>query len=206
MDYHLQNKDEKNFEIAYLQTKQFYFDYEYVVEINPRKEYFCGLYLLHLLSNNRNSEYCSELELLSLNSFNNDYIKLPIEIEHSISEGNYNKLLVLQNAITESSYLFYLGKLNSSIRYQIARSAEKSFNSISIKDLCEFLMLNNANELVDYINYENEKYEGNKKVAWVIKDNSVWFTEGVGHERIIIPSSKLVSDTIKLAVEMEKII
>lgn len=206
MDYHLQNKDEKGFEIAYLQTKQFYFDYEYVVESNPRKEYFCGLYLLHLLSNNRNSEYCSELELLSLNNFNNDYIKLPIEIEHSISEGNYNKLIALQNAITEGSYLFYLGKLNSSIRYQIARSAEKSFNSISVKDLCELLMFNSANELLDFINNENEKYEGNERVNWILKDNSVVFTEGIGHERIVIPSNKLVTETLKLAVEMEKII
>lgn len=206
MDYYLQNKDEKGFEIAYLQTKQFYFDYEYVVENNPRKEYFCGLYLLHLLSNNRNSEYCSELELLNLNSFNNDYIKLPIEIEHSISEGNYNKLITLQNAIKEESYLFYLGKLNSSIRYQIARSAEKSFNSISIKDLCEFLMLNNSNELIDFINQENEKFEGTERVSWVLKDNNVNFTESLRHEKIVIPSQKLVADTVKLAVEMEKII
>ena len=34
-------------------------------------EYFCGLYLLHLLSHNRTSEYCGELELLDLSFFSN---------------------------------------------------------------------------------------------------------------------------------------
>jgi hypothetical protein len=60
MSYHLQRGDEKNFELAYLKIKQFYFDFKYnstnTRRLFGRSEnmlYFCGLYLLHLLSNNR---------------------------------------------------------------------------------------------------------------------------------------------------------
>lgn len=206
MDFYLNQKNEKGFENAFLQVKQFYFDYANIVKTNPRMEYFTGLFLLHLLSNNRNTEYCSELELLSLNHINNQFISLAVVIDNAIQEGNYNKLINLQCSLKEPAYSFYLSKLNSSVRYQIARSAEKSFTSISVTNACELLLLNNLNELIDFIKQESEKYGSSQEINWIIQDNKIWFKEAFGKDKIIIPSHKLVTDTVKLAVDLEKII
>jgi len=212
MDYNLLTKNEKGFEIAYMQTKQFYFDYNKHLDKSNRMEYFIGLYLLHLLSFNRNTEYCSELELLKLDQFSNEYISLPVEIERSISEGNYSKLISLQNALKEPAYLFYLGKLNSSIRYEIARSAEKSFNSISLKDAADLLMFDNNNDLLDYINQENQKIteslnHGNTiEIQWMIQNDYLVFKKISSKDKNVIPSKKIMSDTVRLAYEVEKII
>lgn len=125
MQFYLNKYNEKGFELAYLQIKQFYFDYTELLLKSEKMEYFCGLYLMFLLSNNRTSDYCVELELLPLSFFTNDYIMLPIEIEHCLSEGNYKKLLNIQSNLKDNSYIFFMKKFNSSIRYQIARSLEK---------------------------------------------------------------------------------
>lgn len=206
MDYQLSQKNEKAFEISYLQIKQFYFDYKYLLPQSQRMEYFCGLFLLHLLSQNRITEYCSELELLELQHFDNQYISLPVDIEHYISEGNYSKLLSLQNALTDPSYLYYLSKLNSSIRYEVARSAERSFTSVSIVDACEMLLLKDQNELIAFINQEAQKNDGEQEITWQIQDSRVCFKESVNKDKIVIPSNKIMTDTLKLAYELEKII
>ena len=58
-------KNEKAFELAYLQVKPFYFDY--IKGILPKQSdnylYYVGLYLLFLLSNNRTTDFSTELEL-----------------------------------------------------------------------------------------------------------------------------------------------
>ena len=208
MDYYLNIQNEKGFENAYLQTKLFYFDSKTLLEKSQRMEYFVGLYLLHLLCENRNSEYCSELELLDLSQFSNEFISLPVEIEHSISEGNYNKLIVLQNSLTDPVFKHYLNRLNSSVRVEIARSAEKSLRSISIKDACELLFFTDANQLMEFVNQENQKsYDsGNQEILWVLQEERLSFKEVTGKDRNVVPSNKIMSDTINLAYEVEKII
>ena len=203
MEWHLNQKNEVAFEMAYLQTKIFYFDYQSILQKSEKMEYFCGLYLLHLLSHNRTSEYCGELELLDLSFFSNKYISLPIEIEQCISEGNYNKLLSMQNALNESSYLHYLQKLNSSIRFQIARSMEKSFNDISVKDVSEMLLFQTHNDLYQFL--ENDR-PNTKNINWHIFNDRIYFKEISQLDKNVIPSNKVMNDTIKLATEIEKII
>jgi hypothetical protein len=53
MQRFLDKRDEKNFELAYLKAKQFYFDYRNILPQSPNMLYFLGIYLLHLLANNR---------------------------------------------------------------------------------------------------------------------------------------------------------
>ena len=66
MELSLFNKNEKNFAIAYLKAKPFYFDYSKNI-IKKRSEkfhYYLGLYLLYLLSNNKTTEFSTEIELI----------------------------------------------------------------------------------------------------------------------------------------------
>lgn len=208
MQFYLNKTNEKGFELAYLQIKQFYFDYTELLLKSEKMEYFCGLYLMFLLSNNRTSDYCVELELLPLSFFTNDYIMLPIEIEHCLSEGNYKKLLNIQSNLKDNSYIFFMKKFNSSIRYQIARSLEKSCLSITTKDACELLMLKNDKELLEFIESENSQFESNeiqKEKNWIMSMDKIIFKNNL-KDKIGIPNKKIVDDTLNLAIEIEKII
>ena len=203
MNFYLESKNEDGFEKAFLMIKQFYLEYSYIITETNQKLYYIGLYLLHLLSNNRNTEYCFELEPLNLNDFSNSYIAFIIEVEHCISEGNYNKLLELQRTLTDPNYSFYLSKLSSSIRYQIAKSAEKSFNRIKKQEILGLLMMNNNQELVSFIEKEIQKDDND--ILWIFQDDYVIFKENI-KDKGAIPSRQIMKDTVNLATEIEKII
>lgn len=208
MQFYLNKNNEKGFELSFLQIKQFYFDYSDLLSKSEKMEYFCGLYLMFLLSNNRTSDYCVELELLPLSFFTNDYITLPIEIEHCLSEGNYQKLLNIQSNLKDNSYIFFMKKFNSSIRYQIARSLEKSCLAISTKDACQLLMLKNEKELLEFIENENSQFELNelqKDKNWILSMDKLIFKNNL-KDKIGIPNKKIVDDTLNLAIGIEKII
>jgi len=53
MDFHLSQNNEKYFERAYLKAKQFYYDFNKLIPRSEKMLCFTGLYLLHLLANNR---------------------------------------------------------------------------------------------------------------------------------------------------------
>lgn len=204
MDYYLKNHNEAGFDSAFQQIKQLYYEFAHIIPESNRKLYFIGLYLLHLLSSNRNTEYCFELEFLGPKDYLDEHISLPIEIEQCISEGNYNKLLNLNSTVSDPAYHFYLNKLSLSIKYQIAMSIQKSFSSLQVKEALDLLLMNNANDLNTYI-LEELKKNPNQDIQWVIQDDKLHFRE-VSKDKNFVPSHKIVGDTIKLAQEIEKII
>ncbi len=53
MEYYISKNNEKNFEKAFLKCKTFYYDYKKKINASEKKLYYTGLYLLHLLANNR---------------------------------------------------------------------------------------------------------------------------------------------------------
>ena len=97
-------KNERAFELSYLQCKPFYFDY--IKGILPKQSekylYYVGLYLLFLLSNNRTTDFSTELELLDAKDKNNPYIKVSLDIEQFIVEGNYSHMANLKNSNYEN--------------------------------------------------------------------------------------------------------
>ena len=109
-------KNERAFELSYLQVKPFYFDY--VKGILPKQSdkylYYVGLYLLFLLSNNRTTDFSTELELLDIRDKKNPYIKVSMDIEQCIVEGNYSNLARLKNS-NDENYNYYLNKFDDTI-------------------------------------------------------------------------------------------
>ena len=53
MDFHLSKNNELGFERGYLKCKQFYYDYKKLIQRSDKMLYYTGLFLLHLLANNR---------------------------------------------------------------------------------------------------------------------------------------------------------
>ena len=205
MDFALEQQNEKLFELSYLRVKQFYFDFDGKV-IKKRSDkflYYVGLYLLHLLSNNRTSDFSTAIELIDLQDLNNQYIKISRNIEQCIMEGNYRQLAELKN--TDKYYNYYLGKFDNAIRFQIARSAEKSYDSLKISDAVNLLMLNNSEELNNFVKEQNEGDFENREIDWKISGDRILFIP-LEKEKESIPAHDIIRDTFILGNEVEKII
>ena len=205
MGHHLNKNDGKNFELSYLKTKQFYFDFNDSLPRSDKMLSFVGLYLLHLLANNRTTEFCTELELLDISDLNNNYVRISRDLETCIMEGNYKQIFSIKSTVKNlPHYNFYLEKFDDAIKFQIARSAEKSYESLNVVDAVNLLMLSNAQELNAFIKNETETLEA-REIDWKIVNERVNFNP-INKEKLSIPSNRIIEDTVAMGIEIEKII
>lgn len=78
----------------------------------------------------------------------------------------------MKNEINYNFYKNYLNKFDNTIRYQIARSAENSYESLKTSDAIALLMLNNYHELHAFI--KNEIPE-DSEIQWEITNERLYF-------------------------------
>ena len=203
MELQLQLKDEHKFENSFLKAKQFYYDYSKIFpSLNtPKKYYFIGLYLLHLLSNNRNTDFCNEVELVPIEQLQNESIQISRKLERCIMEGNYKEIQSLKTS-SDSFYKYYLDKFDNTIRFQIARSAEKSYDYLNVDDAMNLLMFNNSNELIQFINAQNQ-LENDRQIDWKFSNGKIQFIP-INKEKPMIPSYKIMYDTVHLGIQLEQ--
>lgn len=199
-------KNERAFELSYLQVKPFYFDY--IKGILPKQSdkylYYVGLYLLFLLSNNRTTDFSTELELLDIRDKKNPYIKVSMDIEQCIVEGNYSNLARLKNS-NDENYNYYLNKFDDTIRYQIARSMEKSYNKLNSNAAMELLMLKNENDLNEFIRQQNENPREDREILWKKEGNKIKFIP-INENKASIPAYRIFNDSLLLGIETERIV
>ena len=199
-------KNERAFELSYLQVKPFYFDY--IKGILPKQSdkylYYVGLYLLFLLSNNRTTDFSTELELLDIRDKKNPYIKVSMDIEQCIVEGNYSNLARLKNS-NDENYNYYLNKFDDTIRYQIARSMEKSYNELNSNAAMELLMLKNENDLNEFIRQQNENPREDREILWKKEGNKIKFIP-INENKASIPAYRIFNDSLLLGIETERIV
>ena len=103
-----------------------------------------GLYLLYLLSFNKISQYHTDIELIDQEQIdNNIYVKVPVSLETYFVQGSYQKILTQKQNVPQVEYNFFIDKFVDAIRYEIARSAECSYDSLSLKDMLSMFMIPN---------------------------------------------------------------
>ena len=199
-------KNERAFELSYLQQKPFYFDYiKTILQKQSEKYlYYVGLYLLFLLSNNRTTDFSTELELLDTTDKKSKYIKVSLDIEQCIMEGNYSHMAKLKNSIDEF-YNYYLNKFDDTIRYQIARSMEKSYENLKIKDAMELLMIKNEGDLNEFIRQQNESPREDREIIWKKENNEIKFIP-INENKASIPAYRIFNDSLLLGIETERIV
>jgi hypothetical protein len=115
-----------------------------------------------------------ELELLDISDLSNQYIRVSKEVEQSIIEGNYKNVFSIDQSIHDAFYKYYLNKFEDTIRFQIARSSEKSFDSLRTSDAIQLLNLTDVNQLKDFIRYETDSIE-NREIDWKIVGDRLHF-------------------------------
>ena len=199
-------KNERAFELAYLQTKPYYFDYikSILKKQSEKYLYYVGLYLLFLLSNNRTTDFSTELELLDVKDKNDQFIKVSLDIEQCIMEGNYSHMSRLKSS-NDVNYNYYLSKFDDTIRFQIARSMEKSYDSLNAKAAMNLLMLNNEQALNEFVRQQNDNPRDDKEILWKNDGNIIKFIP-INENKASIPADRIFHDSLLLGIETEKIV
>jgi len=157
----LADKDVEAFERYVAQLKVYYADYP--PPVLPESEYkyeLLGLDLLCLLSQNRTADFHAELERLPADAAaNNAYIRCPVRLEQFVMEGGYNKVLMMRDNVPAQSYAFFVDKLLSTIREEIASCMEKAYDQMSVKDCAKMLQLDQraASKLIQEREWPVEK-------------------------------------------------
>merc|ERR1712241_279564 len=193
-------KDVPSFERYMSMLKSVYTDQSKSLPESSRKYELLGLNLLCLLSQNRLSDFHTELELLPPEILlGNPYIENPVQLEQFIMEGKYNKVIDTRYNVPAGSYKFFIDVLLVTIRDEIASCMEKAYEDIDAEECRKMLHLD-VGELEKYAGDKEWSYEKNaKKISFLPSEKKP------SHE-MEVPSKELAAMAITYAKEMEKIV
>lgn len=126
-----------------------------------------------------------------------------MKMESYFVEGSYNMILTQKQNVPLQAYHFFINRFVDAIRYELARSSERAYESLSLKDMGKFFMISNQDELRLFIEQNNNK----DKVQWQINedDKRVYFVLEK-KEKKEIPSVKMINTALDIATELNRII
>merc|ERR1719230_1976917 len=162
--YAVMQEDIPGFERYMAQLQTYYHDHQGDLPDSPFQYQLLGLNLLCLLSQNRVSEFHTELERLQPSSdLSNVYIKHPVSLEQYIMEGSYNKVLSLKGNVPAESYNFFFDILLNTVRDEIASCLEKAYKTIGCVDAGRMLNLSGS-EMTEFARKRDWKVTGERFV------------------------------------------
>ena len=181
-----------------------YYDEQFRALIpNSQKMYtVMGLYLMYLLAYNKIAEYHTEIELIPIQEqHNNVFIRVPVALEQHFVEGSYNKILSQKQNVPHEAYQFFVNKFVDAIRFEIARSAEKAYESLKLADTHRLFMIEKDPELKQFI-ANNSNKEG---VEWQVRGDRLYFVKQKADAKEI-PSERMINTCLQFATELNRIV
>eukprot|EP00529_Nitzschia_sp_RCC80_P042482 CAMPEP_0113454344 /NCGR_PEP_ID=MMETSP0014_2-20120614/7815_1 /TAXON_ID=2857 /ORGANISM="Nitzschia sp." /LENGTH=250 /DNA_ID=CAMNT_0000345747 /DNA_START=72 /DNA_END=824 /DNA_ORIENTATION=+ /assembly_acc=CAM_ASM_000159 len=167
------------------------------LKTTPRKTHVLGLNLMHLLVENRLSEFHAELELLSEEEASSAFVSFPINLERELMVGIYDEIMNVQ--VPDASYQFFVDNLMQTVRDSIADCVEVSYKTMKIIDAMTMMKFDTQQELLEYIEECRDD--------WIIEGETLCFQPPPsGSKASDIPSMKLISQNLSYATEMERIV
>merc|ERR1711997_639573 len=193
-------KDVPSFERYMSMLKSMYTDQSAALPESSRMYELLGLNLLCLLSQNRLSDFHTELELLKPEVLlSNPYIENPVQLEQFIMEGKYNKVIDTRYNVPADSFKFFIDVLLVTIRDEIASCMEKAYENIDAEECRKMLHLE-VGELDKYVSEKGWNFDkSTKNVSFLPLEKKP------SHE-MEVPSRELAAMAITYAKEMEKIV
>uniref|UniRef100_A0A3Q3J6X9 CSN8/PSMD8/EIF3K domain-containing protein n=1 Tax=Monopterus albus TaxID=43700 RepID=A0A3Q3J6X9_MONAL len=176
-------KDIPSFERYMAQLKCYYFDYKDELPEAAYMHQLLGLNLLFLLSQNRVSEFHTELERLSARDIQtNVYIRHPVSLEQ-----------VLHFMPRQSTHLGFDVTLD-----EIAGCIEKAYEQIQFSEATRVLFFSSPKKMTEYA----------KKRGWSLSPDGYYsFTSQQQRtEEVTIPSTELAQQVIEYARQLEMIV
>ncbi|XP_064157185.1 26S proteasome non-ATPase regulatory subunit 8 isoform X2 [Anguilla rostrata] len=193
-------KDIPSFERYMAQLKCYYFDYKDELPESGSMHQLLGLNLLFLLSQNRVSEFHTELERLSARDIqSNVFIRHPVSLEQYLMEGSYNKVFLAKGNIPAESYTFFIDILLDTIRDEIAGCIEEAYEQIQFSEAMRVLFFSSSKRMTDYA----------KKRGWSQSADGCYSFSSQQQQRtddLCIPSSQLAQQVIEYARQLEMIV
>lgn len=167
-----------------------------------RTEHKChvlGLNLMHLLVDNRLSEFHAELELLSEEEARTPYVSFPITLERQLMVGSYDEVLNAKANVPDPSYDFFMENLLETVRDSIADCVEVSYKSLQLADAVTMMKFDSTAELLEYVQEKRED--------WIVEEGMLTFQPPpMGSKAVDIPSMNLISQSLSYATELERIV
>ncbi|KAH7640122.1 regulatory particle non-ATPase 12 [Dermatophagoides farinae] len=201
--FSIETKNIPAFERYMAQLKCYYFDYSTDLTESTFKYQLLGLNLLCLLSQNRVSEFHTELELLPMKEIqNNVYIRHPVSLEQYLMEGSYNKIFLSKGNVPSKYYTFFIDILLDTIREDIAGCIEMAYDRISESEALRLLFFD-AKDKAGLVQYAQRR-------RWTLNQKRE-YTFGHGKNRndgavAKIPAQKIAVQMLEYARELEMIV
>jgi len=168
---------------------------------SERKCHILGLNLMHLLVDNRLSEFHSELELLSEYESQSKYVSFPINLERQLMVGIYDEVLSASSNIPHESYGFFMDNLLQTVRDSIADCIEVSYKEIGLASAIRMMKFSSREELLDYMDECRDDWILDKE-----REILCFQPPPIGTKATDIPSMKLITQSLSYATEMERIV
>jgi 26S proteasome regulatory subunit N12 len=173
--------------------------YDTLSATTERKCHVLGLNLMHLLVDNRLSEFHAELELLSEEEAGTPFVSFPITLERQLMVGSYDEVLNAGANVPDPSYNFFMENLIETVRDSIADCVEVTYKSLKLTDAVTMMKLDSVEELQEYVQ--------DKRDDWIVEGDMLTFQPPpVGSKAADIPSMKLISQSLSYATELERIV
>ncbi|EGV59944.1 hypothetical protein CANTEDRAFT_99506 [Yamadazyma tenuis ATCC 10573] len=201
------------FENYYSHLKPFYSNSKIHLkkEHNTTSTKIISLYLLLLLSQGLVSKFHIEVEHLTFfqqyDLDSDKYLQFPINLEKHLMEGNYIKIWNLlndENNLPCKEYIMFVDTLVNALRYEIAKSLEKTYATIPISNCKNLLYF--PQEESDMIFEESLKED--LGMNWTFKNGYVFFNSSTDdndefkHDK----SNKIITNVLNYAEQIESII
>ena len=133
-------------------------------------------------------------------------IKVPVSLETYFVQGSYQKILTQQQNVPLPAYQFFIDKFVDAIRYQIARSAERSYDSLKLADMQKMFMIDDKQKLMEFIEQNRALSEEQRaRTKWEIRGERLHFLREK-REMTDIPSVAMISTSLEYATELNRII
>jgi len=186
---------ERNFN----QLRPYYSDCAGMIPPSPRQALLTGLNLLRLLVQNRIAEFHTELELIPPEAHTDTHVAFCLDLESSLMEGAYNKILAASTAIPTPDYAHFMTMLNATVRDEIAACMERAYKHLNTNDAARLLSVKPGKELDEFANERGwvKRGDGN---AFVFRE------ETAPPNAKDIPSMQLINQTLLYAKELERIV
>ena len=167
--------------------------------VTPRKNHILGLNLMHLLVENRLSEFHSELELLTAAEASSPEISFPIHLERQLMVGSYDEVLAANSRVPHASYGLFMDHLLTTVRDNIADCLEVAYKTMSLDDAVTMMKFASRDELAAYVEECRDD--------WIVEGGNLCFAPPpAGRKADDIPSKKLIGQTLSYAAEFERIV
>lgn len=198
--YSLEKRDVASFERYVAQLGSYYRDYKgQGMPESPNRPHIVGLYLLHLLAQNRLAEFHLELQLLDLREIQtNYYLRFPVEYEEFFMQGSYNKIFKQSQNLPAPNFQFFVDLLFDSIREQVATCMEASYRTMEVVAAGKMLF-------IDAVRQGPLLQEYAEKRGWTLNGKVFEFPKEIKREDTV-PSAELVETAVSYARAMEIII